>query len=263
MTIFFKNAGSSHFDQFVGYIEAIFEDFGGYKDTFILSAEDFAVVPMEKWQWEYLSLPFVVKLFESFEFIEPRAGQVYWRVPGYFTKEKCIDLVEEFKSEIERMKNMQEGDLMLMDTKQDLEFQEREMRREQEIEARKLQIRDEKNAKRGRQAKPKKDARDNKKSGSRFVYVGEDGTSDEELELGDYESSAYDRSKKSTVNKIGDDDDLNGNQMDEEDIKPMDETRRARENKLKMLARMAEDRDNLKEVPAAINDVSLDFFKSK
>lgn len=43
----------------------------------------------------------------------------------------------------------------------------------------------------------------------------------------------------------------------------MDETRRARENKLKMLARMADDRDNLKEVPAAINDVSLDFFKSK
>jgi hypothetical protein len=262
MTIFFKNSGSSHFDQFVAYIEAIFEDFAGYKDTFILTAEDFAVVPVEKCQWEYLGLPFVGKLFESFEFIEPRAGQVYWRVPGYFTKEKCIDLVTEFKSEIERMKNMQEGDLMLMDTKQDLEFQEREMRREQEIEARKRQIRDEKNAKRDRQPKPKKEGRDKKKSGSRFVYVGEDGTSDEELELGDYQSSAYDRSKKSTVNKM-DAGDLNGNQMDEEDIKPVDETRRARENKLKMLARMADDRDNLKEVPTADNNVSLEFFDSK
>jgi hypothetical protein len=59
---------------------------------------------------------------------------------------------------------------------------------------------------------------------------------------------------------MGDAGDLNGNRMDEEDIKPVDETRRARENKLKMLARMADDKDNLKEVPTANNDVSLDFF---
>lgn len=140
------------------------------------------------------------------------------------------------------MKSMQESDLMLMDTKQDIEFQEREAKRLEIIENRKRQIREEKNSKRERQAKPKKE----KKQKARFTYTGEGDSQDEELDLGDYESSAYDKSRKSTVNKTAGGD-LDGNQMDEEDIKPIDETRRARENKLKMLERMADQKDNYKE----------------
>lgn len=99
--------------MFIDYVKEILEDFELYKDMFPLVNKDYGIVPGNKEKLNLLEHKFIYSVFVAFQFVRPRTGYVYWRIPSFFTVEKLKAKFEEFLSQYELLKDMTEQDLLM------------------------------------------------------------------------------------------------------------------------------------------------------
>lgn len=106
---------------FLELLKQISEEFEEFKKLFLTSEEDFCVVFEKKEKIYLLELPFVKSVFDAFDWIKPRCGKVFWRIPGYFSTEKLVNLYGEFFAKYAELKILEEKVLL---EKGDVEFKE-------------------------------------------------------------------------------------------------------------------------------------------
>lgn len=99
--------------MFIDYLKELIEDFEVYKDLFPLVDKDYAVVPLDKEKLSLLDHKFIYSVFVAFDFVRPRPGYVYWRIPSFFTLEKLKQKFEEFLTQYELLKDLTEQELLM------------------------------------------------------------------------------------------------------------------------------------------------------